>query len=235
MVRLYRPFAAEAFVAALPKTVKGIAVLDRTKEPGANGEPLYQDVVTALVEANAEGNLPLDGMPQGHRRPLRPVLQGVHAGDGQGRSRRGRQGRPQAPLHVGHRRRRHPSQPRLTTTSGTPTATKVVRALFFGLGCRRHRRRQQELGQDHRRAHADARPGLLRLRLQEVGGDDGLPPPLRRRGDPQHLPDRQGLVRGLPPVRADGEGRCARPGQEGRQVPPQQPLRPDEDLGSADT
>jgi len=50
-VRLYRPFATEAFVAALPKTVSGIAVLDRTKEAGAVGEPLYLDVVTALSEA----------------------------------------------------------------------------------------------------------------------------------------------------------------------------------------
>ncbi|MDR1140738.1 MAG: pyruvate:ferredoxin (flavodoxin) oxidoreductase [Planctomycetaceae bacterium] len=49
-VRLYRPFDGAAFVAALPKTVKKIAVLDRTKEPGALGEPLYQDVVTAIAE-----------------------------------------------------------------------------------------------------------------------------------------------------------------------------------------
>ena len=49
-VRLYRPFAAEAFMAALPLTVRSIAVLDRTKEPGSLGEPLYQDVVTALSE-----------------------------------------------------------------------------------------------------------------------------------------------------------------------------------------
>jgi len=48
-VRLYRPFSAEAFVAALPKTVRRIAVLDRTKEPGADGEPLYKDVQTALA------------------------------------------------------------------------------------------------------------------------------------------------------------------------------------------
>ncbi len=54
-VRLYRPFAAAAFVEALPKTVKAIAVLDRTKEPGAAGEPLYQDVVTAFTEAIASG------------------------------------------------------------------------------------------------------------------------------------------------------------------------------------
>ena len=47
-VRLYRPFAKEAFVAAIPDTVKHISVLDRTKEPGAIGEPLYLDVIAAL-------------------------------------------------------------------------------------------------------------------------------------------------------------------------------------------
>jgi len=52
-VRLFRPFATQAFVDALPPTVKAVAVLDRTKEPGAPGEPLYQDVVTSLVEAVA--------------------------------------------------------------------------------------------------------------------------------------------------------------------------------------
>ncbi len=49
-VRLYRPFDAKALIAALPKSVKKIAVLDRCKEPGATGEPLYQDVVTILAE-----------------------------------------------------------------------------------------------------------------------------------------------------------------------------------------
>ncbi len=49
-VRLYRPFVAEAFVAALPKKVKKLAVLDRTKEPGSLGEPLYLDVCSALME-----------------------------------------------------------------------------------------------------------------------------------------------------------------------------------------
>jgi len=49
-VRLYRPFDAEAFTATLPKSVRSIAVLDRTKEPGAVGEPLYMDVVAALAE-----------------------------------------------------------------------------------------------------------------------------------------------------------------------------------------
>ena len=54
-VRLYRPFAADAFLAALPSTVRSIAVLDRTKEPGSLGEPLYQDIVTAFSEAMSSG------------------------------------------------------------------------------------------------------------------------------------------------------------------------------------
>ena len=49
-VRLYRPFAADRFVAALPATCRRVAVLDRTKEPGSLGEPLYTDVVAALME-----------------------------------------------------------------------------------------------------------------------------------------------------------------------------------------
>ncbi len=53
-VRLYRPWDSRAFMAALPKSVEKIAVLDRTKEPGAAGEPLYQDVVTALSESSGQ-------------------------------------------------------------------------------------------------------------------------------------------------------------------------------------
>ena len=50
-VRLYRPFRADKLIAAIPATAKKIAVLDRTKEPGSQGEPLYMDVVTALADA----------------------------------------------------------------------------------------------------------------------------------------------------------------------------------------
>lgn len=56
-VRLYRPFESEKLVSTLPKTVKKLAVLDRTKEPGSSGEPLYLDVITALNEA-WEGSIP---------------------------------------------------------------------------------------------------------------------------------------------------------------------------------
>jgi len=54
-VRLFRPFSVKHFVAALPKTVRRIAVLERTKEPGAIGEPMYLDVVAALQEARDAG------------------------------------------------------------------------------------------------------------------------------------------------------------------------------------
>ena len=56
-VRLFRPFSVSHFVDVLPETTRGIAVLDRTKEPGAVGEPLYQDVVTALNESRSSGRL----------------------------------------------------------------------------------------------------------------------------------------------------------------------------------
>lgn len=51
-VRLYRPFDVKRFVAAIPNSVKALAVLDRTKEPGANGDPLYLDVINALFECD---------------------------------------------------------------------------------------------------------------------------------------------------------------------------------------
>ena len=63
-VRLYRPFSAEHFLAALPATVRTLAVLDRTKEPGSVGEPLYLDVVATMSEAVARGRVPFSQAPR---------------------------------------------------------------------------------------------------------------------------------------------------------------------------
>lgn len=63
-VRLYRPFSRTAFIAALPEGVRNLAVLDRTKEPGSIGDPLYLDVTTALAEAQAEGFSPFKAPPR---------------------------------------------------------------------------------------------------------------------------------------------------------------------------
>ena len=63
-VRLYRPFAAAGLLDVIPATARRIAVLDRTKEPGAGGEPLYKDVVTAFAEAFAAGSGKFAAMPR---------------------------------------------------------------------------------------------------------------------------------------------------------------------------
>ena len=63
-VHLYRPFSVEHFLAALPKTTKSLAVLDRTKESGSTGDPLYIDVITALSEGMTTGKSPLASFPR---------------------------------------------------------------------------------------------------------------------------------------------------------------------------
>jgi len=63
-VRLYRPFSLKYFVESLPATTKVVAVLDRTKEPGASGEPMYQDVITAISEVVADGIAPFKTAPR---------------------------------------------------------------------------------------------------------------------------------------------------------------------------
>ena len=108
-VRLFRPFDASAFVAALPPTTRAIAVLDRTKEPGALGEPLYQDVVTALAEAWAARGRRRGPLAARDRRAIRARLQGVHARDGRGCLRRARA-------------RRNPA---VTSPSGSSTTSRT--------------------------------------------------------------------------------------------------------------
>jgi pyruvate-ferredoxin/flavodoxin oxidoreductase len=63
-VRLYRPFSATHLLEALPQSCQKIAVLDRTKEPGSAGEPLYQDVVTAIAESSMNGEARFKQMPR---------------------------------------------------------------------------------------------------------------------------------------------------------------------------
>ncbi|MBS1515887.1 MAG: pyruvate:ferredoxin (flavodoxin) oxidoreductase [Bacteroidetes bacterium] len=62
-VRLFRPFSIRHFINTLPKSVKKIAVLDRTKEPGASGEPLYKDIVSAICEVMTSDNPPFEKYP----------------------------------------------------------------------------------------------------------------------------------------------------------------------------
>ena len=89
-IRLFQPFPAEQIIAALPPTVRSIAVLDRTKEPGAVGEPLYLEVVATLAEAMDRDDPPFDRVSAGHRRALRAVIEGDDPVDGQADLRRAR-------------------------------------------------------------------------------------------------------------------------------------------------
>jgi pyruvate-ferredoxin/flavodoxin oxidoreductase len=132
-VRLFRPFSVPDFAAALPETVQRIAVLDRTKEPGAVGEPLYQDVVTALHEADDRGLRPGSG-------PVRIV------GGRYGLS--SKEFNPAMVLGVFDELRRDPPKNHFTVgivddVSGSSIpfssemdieADSIARAIFFGLG-----------------------------------------------------------------------------------------------------
>ncbi len=127
-VRLFRPFAVEKFIAALPSTIKAIAVLDRTKEPGSAGEPLYQDVVTAIHEGWSATPYPRIvggryGLSSKEFTPamVQAVLQNLA------------QAQPQNHFTIGiHDDVSHTSlnyDPNFSTESD-----KVVRAMFYGLG-----------------------------------------------------------------------------------------------------
>ena len=205
-LRLYRPFPADELLAALPATVTQVAVLDRTKEPGSNGEPLYLDVLATLAEAHERGDRATIPRVIGGRyglssKEFTPGMVGRHL-------RRARPRRPPSPVHHRHHRRRRRHQPALRPRPRHRGPADPARGLLRPrLG--RHGRREQEHHQDPRRRRRRARPGLLRLRLQEVRRPHGVAPALRAAPDPRALPGEQGRLRRLPPPRAARHGRRA--------------------------
>ena len=128
---LYRPWDAAAFSGGAAVTVKRIAVLDRTKEIGGPGEPLYLDVLTTFAEALAAGQHLVDARDRG--RPLRPVVEGLRPRDGQDGLRRAEEAAPKRGFTVG-------INDDVSHTSLAVDASfdieppDVVRALFYGLG-----------------------------------------------------------------------------------------------------
>ena len=159
---------------------RSIAVLDRTKEPGAVGEPLYLDVRRRAGRGDGQRRAAVRGLPRviGGRYGL--SSQGVHARRWlkRGLRRAGRRA-AEAPLHRRHRRRRHPPQPAESTRRFTHRPAGEVQAVFFGLGCDgtvgANKNSVKIIGEN-----TDAlRAGLLRLRLEEVGLGHRLAPALR--------------------------------------------------------
>ena len=125
-VRLYRPFDGEALVAALPPTVTRLAVLDRTKEPGAVGEPLYQDVLAALAEQSPTPPLVIGGRYGLSSKEFTPAMvAGVFAELGADKPKR----------HFTVGIRDDVTNLSLDYDSSFSTEAKdVVRAVFYGLG-----------------------------------------------------------------------------------------------------
>ena len=172
-VRLYRPFAPEKLLEAIPATAKKIAVLDRTKEPGAMGEPLYLDVVTALANAGMN-DVKVIGGRYGLGSKDTPPASVFAVYDELSKDEMKRQftigivddvtnlSLPEDKNCSEHRRPRH------------------HRVQVLGPRRRRYRRREQELHQDHRRPYRQVRAGVLPVRLQEDRRRDHQPPALRR-------------------------------------------------------
>ncbi len=152
-----------------------------------------------------------------HRRALRSVVEGIHAGDGQGHVRRTEGRKAEGGLHPGDQRRREPYQPddrrKLPDREGHGHPSGVLRARR-----RRNRGRQQEQRQDHCRGRRSLRPGLFCLRFAQIGGADDLASSLWPRADRGAVPDRPGGVCGVPSVRgvaAPGSAARRRPGRDG--------------------
>jgi len=130
-VRLYRPFPTEAVLAAIPASARRVAVLDRTKEPGSLGEPLFLDVLAALAEAHAAGDLPALPLVIGGRYGLSSkeftpgMVAGIFAELAAGRPR------PRFTIGITDdvTGTSLPYDPELDIEPG-----ETVRALFFGLG-----------------------------------------------------------------------------------------------------
>ncbi len=213
-VRLVRPFSIEHFLQALPKTVKSIAVLDRTKEPGSIGEPLYQDIVTALTEGFTAAKAPMATFPK--------VIGGRYGLSS-------KEFTPAMVVRIYEELTKATPQNHFTIgiiddvthtslafdpTFSTEIAGHGARhVLRTGRG--RHGGRQQEHHQDHRRRYRPQRAGLLRVRLEEVGLGHDLAPALQQEADSLDLSHLVGKLRRLPSVQLHGAARraeCADPG-----------------------
>ena len=216
-LRLYRPFPADELIRALPESVRAIAVLDRTKEPGSIGEPLYLDTVAALSESDRTIPVVIGGRYGLSSKEFTPgMVAGVFAELAAGR--------PETAVHDRDRRRRlghePPLRPRPRHRAGRDGPRSVLRPR---LG--RHGRREQEHDQDPRFRRGRARPGLLRLRLEEVGLPDGVAPPVRPAPDPGAVSRPQRELRRLPPAQAARPGRGARPRRTRRDAASELPPR----------
>ena len=227
-VRLYRPFSAADFLAALPASVTAIAVLEQTKEPGSTGEPLYLDVVATLAEAVGRGE-----------RASMPWVVGGRYGIS---SKDFTPAMAKAALDELLKR---DANDRFAARNGftvginddVSNTSLADRSGFLDRSRQRHprgllrprRRRngrgQQEQRENHRRGCRALRPRLFRLRFTQIGRPDHFAPPFRAGSDQGSLSDCRGGLRRLPSGRVPRTARCPTAGGAGRRLPAKYTLR----------
>ena len=174
-MRLYRPFDAGAFVKTLPLTVRSIAVLDRTKEPGSVGEPLYLDCVNALYEQGRSDLRVVGGRYGLSSKEFTPAMIKAVFDNLEEAS-------PKNHFTVGiDDDLSHTSldlDPEFLHRAGRRCARTVLRARIG-----RHRGREQGIDQNHRREHGSLRARIFCLRLEEIRRDDDLASAVRSAAD----------------------------------------------------
>ena len=219
-VRLYRPFSAAHFLAALPESCRAIAVIEQTKEPGANGEPLYLDVVESLAQALSHGSV----------RRMPRIIGGRYGLSSKNFS-------PAMAKAVFDELKK--PEPKNGFTVGIiddveHTSLAFDAQLFHRAGrCgsrgllrargRWHGGGQQEQRQDHCGGSRAACAGLLRLRFAQVGCPDGLASALRSTAHPCAVPHRFGEFHRLPPIQLPAASRRPQARRPGRHLPAEQP------------
>ena len=196
-VRLFRPFSVQDFINAIPKTVTKIAVLDRTKEPGAIGEPLYMDIRTAVGEAMGRKQSPFKEYPVivGGRYGLgskeftpamvKAVFDNLDAAE------------PKNGFTVGIIDDVSNTSLSVDESFVLP-AEGIYTAMFYGLGSDgtvgANHNSIQIIGQEDRQQRA----GIFCLRFEEGGRDYDFAFAVRQKDDSQAIPDYQGGFRRVP-------------------------------------
>ena len=228
-VHLFRPFSASHLLDAIPATASAIAVLDRTKEPGGAGEPLYQDVVTAFAEALASGCRAAMPRIVGGRYGLaskeftpamvKAVFDNLAAAV------------PKNHFTVGIDDDVCHTSLAVDRTFVTES-DDVVGCIFHGLGADgtvgANKNSIKIIGE----GTSGIRPGLLRLRLEEIRVAHDLAPALRTTADPVGLSRSEGSFHRLPSVQPAGTHRHARRGARRGGVPDQFAVRARRGVGS---
>ena len=224
-VRLYRPFDAAAFLAALPPTVRshrragphqGAGRARRAALPGRRHRPgrgLAGDGDRRRSASPGSSAGATACPPRSSRRPWSKAVFDELA-----------QARAEEPLHRRHRRRRHAHQPDVRPRASTSSRTTSCAPSSTGSAPTARSAPTRTRSRSSARRRRNYAQGYFVYDSKKSGSVDGLAPALRPAPDPLHLPDRAGELRRLPPVRLPGALRRAGGGRARRHVPAEQPL-----------